>query len=100
MVFNHACRLVRDTLLGYSRSVVNYDIDQQVHVTVSQLGLHRRGCRGDRRCRRRHILAAHTVTSAVSRVVYAGEIPTINGNRCSDANNNQLFHGRRDARVS
>ena len=100
MVLIQACRTTysRDTLLainGQSRCA----IDQHVRDVISHLHLHRRGCRAGHH-QRRHVLAAHSVTSAVSQSGTAREIPTVIGNRGqSNLNTGQLFHGYRDARV-
>ena len=100
MVFIQACRkFSRDTLLainGQHRCV----IDQRVRYVVSHLQLHRRGCRAGNH-QRRHVLAAHSVTSSVSQPRRAGEIPTvISKHGLSNVNTGQLFHGHRDARVT
>lgn len=100
MVLIQACRTTysRDTLLainGQSRCA----IDQHVRDVISHLHLHRRGCRAGHH-QRRHVLAAHSVTSAVSQSGTAREIPNVIGNRGqSNVNTGQLFHGYRDARV-
>ena len=98
-MFSQACRpLSRDILLAFNGQH-RCAIDQRVRDVVSRLRLRRRGCRAGNNHNRR-VLAAQSVTSAVSRLCGDGEIPIIVGHRMvRDVNTSQLFHGvHRDAR--
>jgi hypothetical protein len=81
MLLSHACRLARDTLLGYRYLSTNYVINEQVRETLFKLGLHRRGRRGCRAGthvqarRHRHSDSLFTVPTT------DGNIPVVSGNR-------------------
>ena len=97
-MFSQACRrLSRDILFSLN---VRHRCKPEPSVcnVISRLSLRRCGCRAGKRCRLR-LLAAQTVTSSVRPSHFAGEIPTIIGNRKQSVAADQLFDGR-DARSS
>ena len=98
MVLNTACRqLAREMLLALNirHSRPTCVLQPGVRDVITQLKLHRRGCRAGNH--RRNCLSAEPgITSSVVDSALTGVIPTIIGNRrANNNNNNQLSPGRR-----
>jgi len=87
----------RDLLLSLRCNASQLNHSQRLQIT--SLGLRMRGCRAGNH-RRRRLLAAHSVTSAVCSTSTPGEIPRIVGHRPMVVNKYQLIHGQRDGSVS
>jgi len=99
MVLSQPCLSIsRESLLAINSKHRCVLLHKKTRDVITRLQLRRRGHRAGEHHRRR-VNAAQAVASSVNCAVPAGIIPTIVGNRAHNVNNDQLFAGRRDARV-